>query len=77
MALEYTAIGAEFLVVTRMDVARRFGCVLAAAGSGLALTEAGIGAGAADGLVPLTAQFLAKRLLEIPHGQEMRRDVRN
>ncbi len=77
MASAYAAAGAEFLVATRMDVARHFGCVLAAAGSGLALAEAGIGAGAADGLVPLTASFLAGRLLDMPHDQEMPRDARN
>jgi flagellar biosynthesis protein FlhF len=34
----------------------------AAAASGLPLTEAGIGSGAADGLVPLTPALLAARL---------------
>jgi hypothetical protein len=40
--------------------------VLAAAGTGLKLAEAGIGPGAADGLVPMTPELLAARLLRIP-----------
>jgi flagellar biosynthesis protein FlhF len=61
----YAAAGARQLVATRLDLARRLGGILAAASSGrLALTEAGIGAGAADGLVPLTPAFLAARLLQ-------------
>ena len=55
--------GASLLVATRLDVARRLGGVVAAAKSaGLALAEAGIGPGAADGLTPLTPAFLAARL---------------
>jgi flagellar biosynthesis protein FlhF len=62
-AAAYAAIGATLLVATKLDLARRLGSVLAAADAGLlALSEAGIGAGAADGLVPLTAALLAERL---------------
>jgi len=61
----YAAVGAGHLVATRLDLARRLGGILGAAAAGrLALTEAGIGAGAADGLVPLTPAFLAERLLQ-------------
>ncbi|HVC59140.1 MAG TPA: GTP-binding protein [Acetobacteraceae bacterium] len=64
-AAAFAAAGASQLVATRLDVARRLGGILAAAAAGgLALTEAGIGAGAADGLVPLTPAFLAERLLQ-------------
>jgi flagellar biosynthesis protein FlhF len=59
----YTAAGARLLVATKLDLARRLGGILAAAGAGLALTEAGIGAGAADGLLPITPAWLAARLL--------------
>lgn len=63
IAAGFAAAGATALVATRLDLARRLGGILAAAASGrLALTEAGIGAGAADGLVPLTPSFLAERL---------------
>jgi flagellar biosynthesis protein FlhF len=54
--------GATLLIATRLDLARRLGGVLAAADAGLAMAEAGIGPGAADGLVPLTAECLATRL---------------
>jgi flagellar biosynthesis protein FlhF len=59
----YAASGARLLVATRLDLARRLGGILAAAGSGLALAEAGIGPGAADGLLPITPAWLAARLL--------------
>ena len=58
----YATAGATHLVATRLDHARRIGGVLAAAGAGLALAEAGIGPGAADGLVPMTHTLLATRL---------------
>ncbi len=62
MAGAYREAGAERLVVTRIDCTRRLGGVLAAAAAGLALVEAGIGPGAADGLVPFTPDLLATRL---------------
>lgn len=65
-ASAFVECGAEALIITRLDVARRIGCALSAASAGLALAEAGIGAGAADGLTPLTVDFLARRLLEVP-----------
>ncbi len=58
----YAEAGARLLVATRLDLARRLGGVLAAAARDLALAEAGIGPGAADGLVPLTPALLAARL---------------
>jgi flagellar biosynthesis protein FlhF len=65
LAAAFAAVGAACLVVTRLDQTRRLGSVLAAAAGGrLALTEAGIGPGAADGLVPLTPAFLADRLTQ-------------
>jgi flagellar biosynthesis protein FlhF len=62
-ARAYAAAGARLLVATRLDQARRLGGILAAASVGLALTEAGIGPGAADGLLPITPAWLAARLL--------------
>lgn len=64
-AAAFAAAGAGALVATRMDVARRLGSVLAAA-SCLPLAEAGIGPGAADGLVPFTPALLAARLAATP-----------
>jgi flagellar biosynthesis protein FlhF len=65
--------GASLLVVTRMDVARRLGGVLAAAAVGPALVEAGIGPGVADGMVPMTPELLAERLLKVPSGEGVSR----
>ena len=59
----YAAAGTRLLVATKLDLARRLGGILAAAGTGLALTEAGVGPGAADGLLPITPAWLAARLL--------------
>lgn len=73
IATAYAKAGAEYLIATRLDVSRRIGSVLSAAMSGLALVEAGIGEGAADGLVPMTAAFLAQRLLAVPPHQEQHR----
>jgi flagellar biosynthesis protein FlhF len=73
IATAHVQSGARLLVATRLDVARRLGGVLAAASAGLALTEAGIGAGAADGLTPLTPDMLADRLLKIPARPETRK----
>lgn len=65
LALCHADAGASLLIATRIDIARRLGGIVSAAAAGrLALTEAGIGPGAADGLVPLTADFLAKRLYQ-------------
>jgi flagellar biosynthesis protein FlhF len=67
VAVAYQAAGAELLIATKLDLARRLGGILAAAATGkLALTEAGIGPGAADGMLPITPEFLATRLLQNP-----------
>ena len=67
LALAFASAGASLMVATRLDLTRRLGGVLAAAATAhLALTEAGVGPGAADGLVPLTPDWLASRLLIIP-----------
>jgi flagellar biosynthesis protein FlhF len=65
LAAAFAEQGATLLVATRLDLARRLGGVLAAAKTGgLALAEAGIGPGAADGLLPMTPAFLAARLVK-------------
>lgn len=67
-AAAYAALGAELMIATRLDVGRRLGSLLAAArAGGLALAEAGIGPGAADGLVRLTPALLADRLARYGH----------
>jgi len=63
LAIAHAECGATLLVATRLDLAHRLGGVVAAAAaSRLPLTEAGIGSGAADGLVPFTPALLAARL---------------
>ncbi len=63
LAAAFAAQGATLLMATRLDMARRLGGVLAAAqAGGLALAEAGIGPGAADGLAPMTPALLAAHL---------------
>ncbi len=65
LASAFAEAGATLLIATRLDQARRLGGVVAAAHAGrLALTEAGIGPGAADGLTALTPGFLAQRLIQ-------------
>ncbi len=64
VAGSYAGMGASFLVATRLDATRRLGGVLAAADAGsLTLTEGGTGAGVTDGLVAMTPESLAERLL--------------
>lgn len=66
LARSFALLGARHLLPTRLDQARRLGAVLSAAAAGLALTEAGIGPAAAEGLAPITPQWLAARLLGQP-----------
>ncbi|SDD54394.1 flagellar biosynthesis protein FlhF [Belnapia rosea] len=61
-AAAFGALGARYLLPTRLDAVRRLGGVLAAASLGLALTEAGTGTGVADGLTPIDPAWLAQRL---------------
>lgn len=64
-ARAFADAGATLLVATRLDITRRLGSVLAAADAGrLTLIEAGVGPGAADGMVPMTPAWLAERLAE-------------
>jgi flagellar biosynthesis protein FlhF len=63
VACSHAEAGAASLIATRLDVAHRMGGIVAAsAAARLPLTEAGIGSGAADGLVPFTPLLLAARL---------------
>lgn len=70
LARAFHLLGARHLIATRLDVARRLGGILAAAATGLTLTEAGIGPQVARGLQPLSAEWLAARL-EAPPGTPM------
>lgn len=66
LAHAYRAAGATHLVTTRLDLARRLGCVLAAAAAGLAIAEASDSPGVADGLIDLTPARLALLLSRTP-----------
>lgn len=64
LAQAHAALGATLMIATKLDLTRRLGSVLSAASAGrLALTEAGVGAGVADGLISFTQAELAARLL--------------
>lgn len=66
-AAQFRAIGARHLLVTRLDVARRLGCIPAVAVAGsLCVTEAASGTAATGSLAPLTPQALAERLATVP-----------
>lgn len=59
MAENFANLGVRHMIPTKLDIARRLECVLRAAeAGGFILTDAGIGPGIADGLVPLDRQFL-------------------
>jgi flagellar biosynthesis protein FlhF len=62
-ATGFARLGIQHFLPTRLDATRRLGSVLAAADTGLILTEAGIGMGATDGLAQITPEMLAERLL--------------
>lgn len=66
IARAFARIGATRLVVTRADLARRFGAVLAAADDGgLALAELGVSPELLNGLTPLNPVSLARLLLGV------------
>lgn len=58
----YAALGASRTIITKLDLTKRLGGLLAVAESGLALSGAGIGPTIGDGLCPLTAEGLARLL---------------
>ncbi len=63
IACAHAACGALSMIATRLDVAHRMGGIVAAAAAALLpLTEAGVGPGAADGMIPFTPLLLAARL---------------
>ncbi len=77
-AAAFAALGIDRVLPTRLDIARRLGCVLAVAdpqGPALMLTEAGFGTGATDGLALLSPERLAARLLAAPPAALHRRPV--
>jgi flagellar biosynthesis protein FlhF len=64
LAALYSEIGATRLISTRLDTARRYGGILAAADAGkLAFAEMGVAPGIGDGLQVVGADALARLLL--------------
>ena len=63
LAAAFASAGASLLIGTKLDIARRLGGLTAAAAAGLVMVEAGIGPGAADGLVAMTPGLLASRFV--------------
>lgn len=63
MAAAFKQLGATYLVATRLDQSLRLGGLLAAAETGLVLTDAGINSGVVDSMQPITPLFLAERLV--------------
>jgi len=69
IATACTAIGARQLVCTRIDAARRFGGLLAAADAGaLAFSEISVSPYVSDGLIRLDSLALSKLLMHGPSG---------
>lgn len=79
MADAFAAAGARRMIVSRLDVSRRLGGLLAALdGSPLALAGVGDGPNVADGLKPIDAARLARRVMPSPvrpRAREPRADV--
>ena len=63
MAEAFARVGCTRLLATRLDMARRFGGLLAAANTGLAFTEMSASPIVAHGFQPLDAAALARLLL--------------
>ncbi|MQP65248.1 GTPase [Niveispirillum sp. SYP-B3756] len=73
MALAFRQIGAKRLLSTRLDMARRYGSLLAAAhGAGLAFADVSATTKVADGLIPLTPTILAKMMMPELQADERR-----
>lgn len=64
MAQAFRQVGARRMLVTRLDMARRYGSILAAAhDAGLAFADASATTKVADGLTPLTPMTLARFMM--------------
>jgi len=64
IASEFSSIGAKRLLVTRLDMARRLGSILAAADAGrLSLSDVSITPGVAEGITPINPVSLARLIM--------------
>jgi flagellar biosynthesis protein FlhF len=64
IAAAFADLGATRMIATRLDIARRYGGLLAGAAAPLAFAGAGVAPSIADGLIALDAQTLARLLLD-------------
>jgi flagellar biosynthesis protein FlhF len=65
LAACFAELGARHMIPTKLDMTRRLESVLRAAEAGnFILTDAGIGAGIVDGIIPLAAQDMAARITD-------------
>jgi flagellar biosynthesis protein FlhF len=63
MAMIFATLGVRHMIPTKLDISKRLESVLRAAeAGGFILTDAGIGPGIADGLIPLDGQLLLSYL---------------
>lgn len=73
MAHAFRQIGARRMLVTRLDMARRYGSLLAAAhGAGLAFADASATTKVADGLIALTPTNLARMMMPDQQAEQRR-----
>lgn len=64
IAVEFSSIGAQRLLVTRLDMARRLGSILTAADAGrLSLADVSITASVAEGINPINPVSLARLIM--------------
>ena len=64
IAREFASIGATRLVITRLDMTRRLGSILAAADAGrLSLSDVSITPGVAEGINPINPVSLARLIM--------------
>lgn len=74
IARTYREVGVTRLIATRLDMSRRFGCILAAAeAGGLTLAELSATATIKDGLVPASPQAFSNLFVPQPCPQKSRR----
>lgn len=71
IAEAFAALGCRKLIATRLDAARRFGSLLAAAGSGLAFTEASCTPSVAQGFRRMSAAALARLIVDDPARRDL------
>lgn len=74
LAESFAGLGVRHMIPTKLDLTRRLeGVLRAAEAGGFILTDAGIGAGVIDGIIPLEAARLVSRLRDAAAHSQKRR----